>query len=164
MCFNSIPDLTPRQTLILQGTEVFSNALTSFASARAARSEGQLSADLQNVQANDIARRGAVELNTRRQAGRQQVGQQRAVLASRNLDLNVGTPADIVKGTNLITAIDAATIRDETARNTQLARFGAGLTRASARSVSPLLEGTGTLLAKSKAVLRSAQAGKKAGI
>jgi len=165
MCGETLSELflTPKGNLSLQGMSNVAEGLTGFAAARAARDEANIRADLSQYKAGDIRRRGATEEMRRRREGRRQVGSQRAVLAGRNLDLTEGTPADILRGTELIAEMDALTIRDEVARDAGLAEFGVELQRNSAKQISPFLEGAGPLLASSAKTLRSKAAFKKVG-
>jgi hypothetical protein len=70
-----------------------------------------------NWQAEDAVNRGAKQEQQQRLKMAGLKGTQRTVMAAHGLDLGEGSPLDILTGTDLITAQDAATIRTNAARD-----------------------------------------------
>lgn len=76
----------------------------------------QQNADIAAVQAQDAQNRGALEANEQRLRTRLAIGQQRAAMAANNVDLQTGTPLDVLGDTALFGAVDERRIRLNAAR------------------------------------------------
>lgn len=103
-------------------------------------------ADLAEIQAQDIIKRGEQEATAARRQGAQVRGAQRASMAARGLDLGEGTPLSLLDQTDYFAAIDQATIKSNTGKEVfgkraQAAGFRseAAMYTATAESKSPLL-------------------------
>src|SRR5690242_14558391 len=76
----------------------------------------QESAKVSEAQAQDALNRGAQQANEQRIRTRLAIGSQRAALAAQNVDLQTGTPLDVIGDTALFGAIDERRIRENAAR------------------------------------------------
>ena len=107
------------------------------AEARAAESAGDFSrsqaeenARLQELQADDIEKKGQQEASLFRRKARGLIGKQRAALAAQGIDIGVGTAADVQAETAEIAEQDASQIRINAIRQAFGVRTAAINTRA----------------------------------
>jgi flavin reductase (DIM6/NTAB) family NADH-FMN oxidoreductase RutF len=104
-------------------------------------------------QANDALRRGEEEAARVGREASQVKGAQRARQAAAGLDLSVGTAKELQDQTDFFGQVDQATVRDNAAREAWSIRqkgnqytSDAGMSRASARQISPGLAATTSLI------------------
>ena len=145
-------NISPVIGLSTAATGSFINAVGTFSNARASRNTANANADYADVQARDAIRRGRREESDRRRATRQLVGRQRASLAARGVDITEGSPLEILVSTELMGELDAATIRENAAREAEGHRTVARNYRTEAGSTNPFLSATGSLLTSAGAV------------
>lgn len=103
-------------------------------------------AELAEIQAQDIMKRGDQEAIAARRQASQLRGQQRVSMAARGLDLGQGTPLSLLDQTDYFAAVDQATIDSNTnkdifVKRAQAAGFRseAAMYAATAEAKSPLL-------------------------
>lgn len=104
-------------------------------------------------QASDAEQRGVDAEMTHRRKTAELKGSQRAQLAARGLDLGAGSALNILSDTDLMTEVDALSIRDNATREAwghrtqaQNYRSEADFKSSAAGNINPLLSGGGTLL------------------
>lgn len=83
--------------------------------------------------AQDIARRGETDLINQRQRTAALMGNQRATLAGRGIDLSEGSALNVLSDTAYLGEQDALTVKDNTAKNVWAAKVQANNERASAK-------------------------------
>lgn len=117
--------------------------------AQVARNNEQLA----EWQAQDALERGAVTEQQVRLNGAKVEGQQRAVLASRNVAIDEGSALNILADTKFLTGRDALIARDNAGREAWAARnqgrgyaSNAGFLQQRANAQSPLMDAGGTAL------------------
>ncbi|HJU38191.1 MAG TPA: hypothetical protein VJ724_01365 [Tahibacter sp.] len=76
----------------------------------------QQAVKVDEARAQDALNRGAQQANEQRMRTRLAIGSQRAALAAQNVDLQTGTPLDIIGDTAMFGAIDESRIRENAAR------------------------------------------------
>ena len=105
-------------------------------------------ATMAEYQALDAQRRGEDEAITLRRRADQTKGAQRSLMASRGLDLGVGTPADILDQTDFFGQQDINTARFNAARESWASRSQAAQYRAQGRAAKQqgTMQAFGTLL------------------
>lgn len=119
-------------------------------------------AQVDDWRAADAVRRGTLtEANARLKAG-QVAGTQTANLAARGLDLGKGSAYNILSDTKYMSDVDAATIRDNTAKEAWALRTSAGTERGNADALhkragmeNPLFAFSNSLLTGAGAVAKS---------
>jgi len=91
--------------------------------ANAVKAQGQFegamfdrNAAFTTLQAQDAIARGSLAAGQRATAGRVQNGQVVAGFSGQGVDVNVGTPQDVVSNNERLTALDVATIKNNAAR------------------------------------------------
>jgi hypothetical protein len=106
-----------------------------------------------NWNAQDAARRGEQDLIDTRRKTAAIMGNQRATLAGRGIDLSEGSALNILSDTAYLGEQDALTVKDNTAKNVWAAKVqanndtaNAGLLKMRADNENPLLSGASSLL------------------
>jgi len=114
--------------LALQGTQAVTSSVSAFQQAKAQKDTLKARAtvtrrnqEIAAIEEANIVRRGVRSEQAVRRNTRDFGKAQRAAFAGRGIDVNFGTPLDIVAGTEVIGEFDAGTTRENTAN----ARFGA---------------------------------------
>ena len=114
--------------LALQGTQAVTSSISSFQKAKAQKDTLKAQAtvarrnqEIAAIEEANIVRRGVRSEQAVRRNTRDLGKAQRAAFSGRGIDVNFGTPLDIVAGTEVVGEFDAGTIRENTAN----ARFGA---------------------------------------
>lgn len=115
----------------------------------------ELSAALSDMAAADALQRGAQQEQRLRMATERQIGQQRVAAAVSGVEGAVGTPADIMADTRLISELDAETIRNNAARAAWGYRVEAAQQRrtAGAARASGIIGGAGQLMSSGTTIL-----------
>lgn len=115
----------------------------------------ELSAAMSEMAAADVLQRGAQQEQRLRMATERQIGQQRVGAAVSGVEGTVGTAADIMADTRLISELDAETIRNNAARaawgyrvEAEQQRRAAGTARASG-----IIGGVGGLVSSGTTIL-----------
>lgn len=130
-------------------------ALAGGTSAYATMQQGQVASDvaknnakMAEYAAQDAVRQGELQAQEISRKGAQLKGAQRSLMASRGLDLSVGTPADIIDQTSFFTETDVNTARFNARRNAWSYRAQGDLMRAegSAAAKNANLKAFSTLL------------------
>jgi hypothetical protein len=115
------------------GVGIFGQIRAGRAQAQAAEYQAAIDAynsEVAKRMANDSRARGVVAVQEQQLVTRGQIGTQKAVLASRNIDISSGSALDIIGDTAMFGALDANTIRSNYEREaigleTQSAGFSA---------------------------------------
>lgn len=140
------------------------SAVGGLVSAQASRNQGKAAeqvaennAIMGEYAAQDAQRRGEEEAQALLRKGADIKSSQRAALAAKGLDLGYGTAADIQDQTDFFAQSDAATARDNAAREAWSRRAGAQTTRAEGQFAArnSNLQATGTLLSTAGSVAGS---------
>lgn len=127
-------------------------------------------ATMAEYQAQDAVARGnkAAEDHSRKVASL--AGTQRATMAARGLDISEGTPAEILTDTELFGQQDAATIKNNAAKEAWAARVQgsnysaqAGMYSTQAENSSPLMAAGGSLLTGASSIAEKWYRSSKAG-
>lgn len=134
---------------------IASSVVAGGTSAYASMQQGQVAKDvaknnakMAEYAAQDAVRRGELEAQALSRKGSQLQGTQRALMASRGLDLSFGTPADIIDQTSFFTETDVNTARYNARRDAWAYRAQGDVMRAegSAAARNANLQATSTLL------------------
>lgn len=142
--------LTTAQTVALYaslaGTGV--SAMSAYQQGQAAKQVGRNNAQMAEVAAQDAQRRGEEEAMAVQRKGAALKSAQRVSLASRGLDLQYGTAADLQDQTDFFTQSDVATTRTNARRDAWSARArGQGeLQRGRADATNAMMQAGGSLL------------------
>ncbi len=105
-------------------------AASAYQQGQTAQKVAENNARMAEYAAEDAQRRGEENVqNIQRQAS-QLTGRQRGLMASRGLDLGVGTPSEILTQTDFFTDVDVGTARDNAAREAWASRAEASNMRA----------------------------------
>lgn len=94
----------------------YSQAKNQQAALQAEAQVQQNNAVLAGWQAEDSIARGEEAANRANMKGAQVKGTQRAAMAANGIDLGVGSAQNVLNDTDYLTAVDAATLRDNAAR------------------------------------------------
>lgn len=129
-------------------------AVGQYQQGQAAKQMANYNVTMAEYAAQDAQRRGEEEAQTVQRKASQLQGAQRSLMASRGLDLGVGTPAEIIESTDFFAEQDVATARSNAAREAwsmrargEQERFGG---RMAARNAN--LQAFSTLLATAGSV------------
>lgn len=119
----------------------------------------QNNAVLAGWQADDSIARGEEAAGRAMQKGAQVKGTQRAAMAANGIDLGVGSAQNVLNDTDYLTSVDAATLRDNAAREAWGYRMQArgymdksAAANSGARSISPWLSAGTSLLTSATSV------------
>ena len=121
--------------------------MAAYNQSKAMRSTAQNNAQISEWQAQDAQRRGELDAQAVRRQALGMQSTQRAAYAGRGLDIGSGTPGDIIDQTGFFGEIDAATARDNAAKEAWARRANASNFQVEAASQRPWLAGGTTLLA-----------------
>lgn len=99
-----------------QAVGAYSQAKNQQAALRAEAQVQQNNAVIAGWQAEDSIDRGEVAASRALVKGGQVKGAQRAAMAANGIDLGVGSAQNVLNDTDYLTAVDAATLRDNAAR------------------------------------------------
>lgn len=142
--------LTTAQTVALYaslaGTGV--SAMSAYQQGQAAKQVGLNNAQMAEVAAQDAQRRGEEEAMAVQRKGAALKSAQRVSLASRGLDLQYGTAADLQDQTDFFTQSDVATTRTNARRDawSTRARGQGELQRGRADATNAMMQARGSLL------------------
>jgi hypothetical protein len=106
--------------------------------ASAEQAAAKYNARVAEVQAANARRRGEEEAMRVQRAARKIAGTQRTAYAARGLDIGYGTAGDVVDETNFFGVADAATARENAAREATGFASQASMFRTEAKNTSPL--------------------------
>jgi hypothetical protein len=143
----------------MSATSAYSQAKNQQAALQAEAQVAQNNATIAGWQAEDSIARGEVAAGQALLKGGQVKGAQRAAMAANGVDLSVGSAQLVLNDTDYLTSVDAATLRDNAAREAwgyrQQARGytdRAGAARSGAGSISPWLSAGTSLLGSATSV------------
>lgn len=91
-------------------------AAAAYQQARTNKAIAKNNQEVANFAADDAQRRGETKAMESQRKARQVASAQRAAYAARGLDMSVGTPADVIEQTDFFGQADAATARDNAAK------------------------------------------------
>jgi hypothetical protein len=130
----------------LEGAAAFSKVASAHTRASGQRTAALMEAAIADAEAADARSRGGT--NAARQEARtdRAVGKVRTQVAGRGFAVGVGTAGDLEAGTDLIGRLDAATIRENSRRESSRYELRASNARARAGSISPGRDAFGTLI------------------
>ena len=114
--------------------------------AQAQKDAAEYNAKVAEYAAQDAQQRGEQEAMKARQQASQLRGAQRTTMASRGLDLGVGTPMALLDQTDYFAETDQNTIRNNAAKEAWSKRAQAQGFRNEASSINPMMSGASTLL------------------
>lgn len=127
-------------------------AYGTYSSAQNAKAAAKANAANADAQAKDAAKRGEKAAIDAQRRGSQIAGTQRATLAGRGLDLNEGTPNDILGQTDFFTQSDIATARNNGRREANSYLQQRANYQGQADGVNPGLQLAGSLLGSAGSV------------
>lgn len=132
--------------LAFSGLGAATQAYGAYSSAKGAQNAYNYNAQVGDMQARDALDRG--HRDAVRQQGRtaRAIGEQRAALGASGIDLGSGSALDILAGTDIVGAVDTATILENADREAWAYRTGATMDRYKAKAQSPLMAGGSALL------------------
>lgn len=137
----------------MQAMSAYSQAKNQQAALLAQSQVALDNAELSGWASQDAVRRGEDAANQVKLRGAQVKGQQRAAMATNNVDLAVGSAQNILNDTDYISAVDASTLQTNAAREAwgyqvqaKQYRQQAGASRAAAGEISPWLAAGTSLL------------------
>src|SRR4051812_1857105 len=105
-------------SISMQGLGSLMGAVNSFTSARNDKRAAKQNAQLAGYAASDAQYRGNLELQKVQRQGELIKGAQRARFAANAVDLTQGSAADVLSDTDYFSALDAKTVRENTAKET----------------------------------------------
>lgn len=147
----------PTTVAALATAGALANAKGAYDQAKVNRGIARNNMALAEASAQDAERRGELEAQAANRRGRQVMGAQRATLAARGLDMDVGTAADLVDETNFFMQVDAATARTNGRKEAWASRVQGVNYRAQANANNPWRAATLSLLASAPSVASSWQ-------
>jgi len=121
-------------------------AYGAYQSSQAAKQTAERNAVIAENQAQDAERRGEIEAQQLQRKGAGLLSTQRAMFASRGLDLSSGTVGDIIDQTSFFNDMDSQTARDNAAREAWARRSQSANFSAEAASQRPWLATGNTLI------------------
>jgi hypothetical protein len=136
---------------VMAASTVVSTA-AAYNQSRTAKKVAQRNASIAEMQAQDAERRGEEDATKARQKGSTLIGLQRAAFASRGLELQAGTPADLIDQSEFFSIKDQTTARNNAAREAWAARAQAGGFQAEADSQNPNAAAFATFLGGASSV------------
>lgn len=140
------PRTAARASLSTMAAGALVSAAGTFSDTLSRRRAARASAAFAEQRAREIRQAGAEEEAAHLRRVGQLRGRQRAALAAAGLDLTEGSPLEILLGTELMSEIDARTIRENAEREAFAAEMDAFNFRTQAAAANPFLAGVGSLL------------------
>lgn len=138
----------------LEVSEIFSGSAAAYTRARSRRSAALYNEKAATAEAEDAREVGNSAAARRTAEGDRQKGTVRARAAGRGFTRGVGTAGDVEAGADLMTRLDALTIRENTSKQVLAKRLEAGSYRMAAASEDPESEAIGTALGGAARVAR----------
>lgn len=139
----------------LQAAGAFTGAAGAYKQSKSNQQALKTQAAVAEYQAKDAERRGALSFNKHRLQVAQMKGTQTASLAARGLALDEGSALNILMDTDYMGEVDAATIKDNTAKEAWALRTNASQLRQRAKDEMPLLTAGTSLLGSAGSVAKS---------
>lgn len=123
------------------------SAMGTFSNASAEKKALKTNAAYTEYQAADAARRGELEGVKVGQRAAQVRGAQRASMGARGVDVEDGSPLDILRETDYFSELDQRTVKENTAREIYGFRAAGANMRTQASGINPWLSAGGSALA-----------------